>query len=117
VFADTGNEHEATYEAVQNLPRLTGGPEIRWVKADLSGRVIAKRAYVAEHWPEDLVNGRPGKWKRRFVASAEDGDVHPPMPPEPANPYGEALQLGWKWVPAIAPRSPDEAAEIVAAAI
>ena len=35
VFADTGNEHEITYDYVRDLPRKTGGPEIRWGESRL----------------------------------------------------------------------------------
>jgi len=51
VFADTGNEHEWTYDFVRALPEKTGGPEIRWVKADFSVRIAKKRDYIAKHWP------------------------------------------------------------------
>ncbi len=55
VFADTGNEHEATLDYVRDLPRLTGGPAIRWVKADFSGDFERKRRFVEEQWPKDGV--------------------------------------------------------------
>lgn len=51
VFADTGNEHEWTYDYVRSLPSRTGGPEILWVKADFSERLAKKREYVARRWP------------------------------------------------------------------
>lgn len=51
VFADTGNEHESTLDYVRDLPRLTGGPEIRWVKADFTDDFARKRRYIAEKWP------------------------------------------------------------------
>ncbi|PZO78464.1 MAG: phosphoadenosine phosphosulfate reductase [Mesorhizobium amorphae] len=51
VFADTDNEHPWTYEAVRDLPRVTGGPEIQWVKADFSHRLANKAKFVAEKWP------------------------------------------------------------------
>ena len=51
VFADTGHEHEATYDYVRDLPRKTGGPQIRWVKADFSSRFESKRKFIAEKWP------------------------------------------------------------------
>ena len=31
VFADTGHEHDLTYDYVRNISRLTGGPEIKWI--------------------------------------------------------------------------------------
>lgn len=55
VFADTGNEHEWTYQFVRDLPALTGGPEIRWVKADLAHRVVNKRNVVQTKWVKDSV--------------------------------------------------------------
>ncbi len=51
VFADTGNEHEWTYDFVRELPRRTGGPEIEWVKADFTAKLAKKREYVARVWP------------------------------------------------------------------
>ncbi|MGV0909241.1 phosphoadenosine phosphosulfate reductase domain-containing protein [Martelella sp. FOR1707] len=55
VFADTGNEHDWTYDFVRSLPEKTGGPPIRWVKADLSERLAKKRDYIARRWPIDGV--------------------------------------------------------------
>lgn len=49
VFADTGNEHEQTYEFVSRLSERTGGPEIIWVKQDFSSDFSRRRAYVAPH--------------------------------------------------------------------
>jgi 3'-phosphoadenosine 5'-phosphosulfate sulfotransferase (PAPS reductase)/FAD synthetase len=51
VFADTGHEHPATYDYVRYLEHVTSVP-IRWVQADFSDRILAKRRYVAEKWPE-----------------------------------------------------------------
>lgn len=50
VFADTGNEHELTYEYVHYLERATG-IKIQWVKADFSEQIANKRKYIAEKWP------------------------------------------------------------------
>lgn len=52
VFADTGNEHELTYEFVRRLPERTGGPAIEWVKADFRARMAKHKAYVLERWPQ-----------------------------------------------------------------
>lgn len=49
VFADTGNEHEATLDYVRDLPRRTGGAEIHWVKADFCNEILKRRAYVETH--------------------------------------------------------------------
>lgn len=51
VFADTQHEHEYVYEMVDNLPRLTGGPTIRTVRADFTNDFIRKRNYILEKWP------------------------------------------------------------------
>lgn len=50
VFADTGNEHPATYEAVKLLAQRTGGPEVEWVRADFADRIAGKRAFIEKHW-------------------------------------------------------------------
>jgi len=46
VFADTGNEHPVVYEYLADLPRRTGGPEIRTVRADFSSRIEKRRAWL-----------------------------------------------------------------------
>lgn len=51
VFADTGNEHEQTYEYVRYLEQATGVP-IRWVKADFTARIAGKKEYVLTKWAE-----------------------------------------------------------------
>lgn len=61
VFADTGNEHELTYEYVDRLAERTGGPAIEVVRADFSQDLAKRKAYVLEQWPrdgipEDIVN-------------------------------------------------------------
>lgn len=60
VAADTGNEHPATYEAVNTLHIKTGGPQIEWVKADFSRQIAGKRTFIEKNWeahgvPADLV--------------------------------------------------------------
>lgn len=55
VFADTGHEHEWTYDFVRELGRRTNGPEPVWVRADFSSDMARKRAYIAEHWPAEGV--------------------------------------------------------------
>ena len=51
VFADTGNEHEQTYEYVRYLEQATGVP-IRWVKADFSAKIAGKKEYVLTKWAD-----------------------------------------------------------------
>lgn len=60
VAADTGNEHPATYEAVNTLHEKTGGPKVQWVKADFSRQIARKHAFIEGNWerhgvPADLV--------------------------------------------------------------
>lgn len=55
VFADTGNEHEWTYDFVRDLARRTGGPEPVWVKANFSADMARKRTYISSHWPKEGV--------------------------------------------------------------
>lgn len=87
VFADTGNEHELTYDYVRDLARKTGGPEVEWVKADFAADMKRKSQYIADHWVRDGVpperaaeaiealvpTGNPfldmAKWKGRFPSS------------------------------------------------
>jgi 3'-phosphoadenosine 5'-phosphosulfate sulfotransferase (PAPS reductase)/FAD synthetase len=56
VFADTGNEHEWTYDYIRRIPELTGGPEVRWVRRSFTREIEGKRKYVAEKWPEKGVS-------------------------------------------------------------
>lgn len=53
VFADTGHEHEITYEYVKNLPKRTGGPEIKRVQADFSGKFPEHRKSIQAKWREE----------------------------------------------------------------
>lgn len=55
VFADTGNEHEQTYEYVRYLAQATG-VDIRWVRADFSDRIAHRREYVLTKWAEKGVS-------------------------------------------------------------
>jgi 3'-phosphoadenosine 5'-phosphosulfate sulfotransferase (PAPS reductase)/FAD synthetase len=48
VFADTGNEHEATLEYVADLSRLTGGPEVEVIKADFTADIERKRRTIKD---------------------------------------------------------------------
>jgi len=50
VFADTGNEHQITYDYVQYLNDHVF--PIRWVKADFTDRIAGKREYVLTKWAE-----------------------------------------------------------------
>lgn len=54
VFADTGNEHDLTYEYVQYLSETVF--PIRWVKADFSRQIANKREYVLTKWAEKGVS-------------------------------------------------------------
>ena len=49
VFADTGNEHEATYDYVRYLQSVSGVP-FHWLKADFTDWWWSKRKYMAERW-------------------------------------------------------------------
>ncbi|NKF21553.1 phosphoadenosine phosphosulfate reductase domain-containing protein [Solimonas marina] len=52
VFADTGNEHEATYEFVECLHERTGGPKVEIVRADFSADLLRHRDYILREWPK-----------------------------------------------------------------
>ncbi|MCP3921688.1 MAG: phosphoadenosine phosphosulfate reductase family protein [Desulfobacterales bacterium] len=47
IFADTGNEHEITYDYVKTLHEKTGGPEVKIVKADFSSRILKRRMFIS----------------------------------------------------------------------
>lgn len=46
VFADTGNEHEVTYEYIARIHERTGGPKVQVVKADFAKALEKKLAYL-----------------------------------------------------------------------
>ena len=52
VFADTGNEHELTYEYVDRLAERTGGPPIQTVRADFTQSLLTHQAYILREWPK-----------------------------------------------------------------
>ncbi|PAU51994.1 phosphoadenosine phosphosulfate reductase [Pseudomonas sp. PIC25] len=52
VFADTGNEHELTYEYVGRLHERTGGPKVEVVRADFTEALRRHRDYVLREWPK-----------------------------------------------------------------
>lgn len=52
VFADTGNEHEATYEYVARLSERTGGPAVETVRADFTRQLTKHRDYILAVWPK-----------------------------------------------------------------
>lgn len=88
VFADTGNEHEITYEYVRTLHEKTGGPEVVWVKADLSDRVTKRRMFVARDQRTKRVKNKKirysNKAKRKILTN-----LHPT-----GNPFLDLCQ--WK---------------------
>ena len=49
-FADTGNEHEATYDYVRYIEQATG-VAIKWLRQDFTDWWWQRRTYVAEKWP------------------------------------------------------------------
>ena len=57
VFADTGHEHELTYDYVRNISRLTGGPEVKWVRADFSAAFARKRMFIARDTRDKACRG------------------------------------------------------------
>lgn len=112
VFADTGHEHELTLEYLHDyLPRRLN-IQIDTVRADFSTEIARKRVYVAEKWPEKLVNGKAGRWVRLGNVDEDAAD-----PPAPEDIYSGAVVDGFVWSPAIRSISADEAAEVVARAL
>ncbi|MCW5712328.1 phosphoadenosine phosphosulfate reductase family protein [Shinella sp.] len=55
VFADTGHEHELTYDFISRLSERTGGPPIEIVRADFSARLARHRDYILREWPKQGV--------------------------------------------------------------
>lgn len=53
VFADTGNEHEATYEYVRRLADVLG-IEIKWLRQDFTDWWWHRRDFIHDKWPEKM---------------------------------------------------------------
>lgn len=66
VFADTGNEHQATYDYVRYLEKMTG-VSIIWVKADFSKQIEQKRQRLFKVIRGESVRG---KWSRKQAIRA-----------------------------------------------
>ncbi len=75
VFADTGHEHPATLDYVRELPRLTGGPEIRWVRADFTREIARRRLFIARDQRRGRKHGRRAEGRDPGARrAAVDGD-------------------------------------------
>lgn len=81
VFADTGNEHDATYEYLAYLEQALG-LEIHRLKQDFSAWWWRRRDYVRDKWPE---KGVPGESVARALAILEQGPT--------GNPYLDLCML------------------------
>lgn len=143
VAADTGNEHPATYEAVNMLSVRTGGPVVEWVKADFTQRILKKRAFVERRWHGDLQQGVPGEWVWKEDAKAREEwrvrlrawrltdrsgpkpetiniPAPPPMPADLFDGRQQAVPVPngmWIWKQGYAPLTEAEAAEVVEVAL
>lgn len=53
VSADTGNEHELTYEHIARLHERTGGPKVEVVKADFTRQLAKHKEYILTEWPKE----------------------------------------------------------------
>ncbi|MCC4595444.1 phosphoadenosine phosphosulfate reductase family protein [Xanthomonas campestris pv. phormiicola] len=56
IFADTGNEHELTYEFVDKLALHTGGPNVEIVRADFSRQLARHREHILREWPQQGIS-------------------------------------------------------------
>ena len=75
VFADTGNEHPLTYEYVDYLESKLG--PIRRVKADFSEQIAKKREYVANEWPDKLMQAGKTKEEAEYIVERTLKHLHP----------------------------------------
>lgn len=73
-FADTGNEHDVTYEYVRYLEDATG-VAIKWLRQDFSEWWAQRRVYVAEKWPS---KGVPDSVVARALAVYDQGPTGNP---------------------------------------
>lgn len=110
VFADTGHEHELTYEYLDYLERRLG-IAIKRLKADFSAMWWQRRDYVRDKWPAKLRAGRPGSWSWK-----DDRSGDPDLPP-PAEEFAPAETVDCEWSPAVRPLPGPEADFVVARAL
>jgi len=102
-FADTGHEHPDTYEYLESLEDKLG-IRIERAKADFTQRIKNKREYINEHWFDDLVKGRPGKWRK---TDDNPNNLTPEWEPSVRD---RPVQIdGWAWEREIPSLSEDEA--------
>jgi len=102
VFADTGHEHQQTYDYLDYL-RTKLGITIEVAKADFRREIEGKREYISKHWFNDLTAGRTGKWVRTGAPCIETN------PPPPDNPFDASEIQGWLWQREVAPLSAEDA--------
>ncbi len=79
-FADTGNEHELTYEYVRYLEQVAGVP-FKWLRADFTEWWWSRRTYVAEQWAKphrDWPTGVPQQIIDRVLAVLDKGPTGNP---------------------------------------
>jgi 3'-phosphoadenosine 5'-phosphosulfate sulfotransferase (PAPS reductase)/FAD synthetase len=116
VFADTGNEHQMTYDYVRYLADKLK-INIQWVRANFSVEIERKRNNVLTTWFDYFVNGFDGEWNWK-----KDTDVDEALKPvsEPARPseiyQSAAIETDggkWVWTPARKPIEPEIADQIV----
>ncbi len=74
VFADTGNEHQATYDYVRYLEDVLR-INIKWIRQDFSDWWWRRRDYVRDKWPE---KGVPADVVARALAVLEEGPTGNP---------------------------------------
>jgi 3'-phosphoadenosine 5'-phosphosulfate sulfotransferase (PAPS reductase)/FAD synthetase len=81
VFADTGNEHEQTYDYIRDyLPTVLDRP-IEWVRADFSLEIAIKRMFIARDCRTARKRGKRVRWTNKAKRRALDV-LHPT-----GNPY------------------------------
>lgn len=111
VFADTGHEHQLTYEYLNYLEQQLG--PIKRVKADFTERIAKKRLYVQEHWPRKLTLDVEGYW---YSDDEEPGDA-PDWKPISRMYQTDIKEGKWVWVPPQKGMTEAEAAAVVERAL
>lgn len=106
-FADTGNEHDLTYEYMDYLESKLG--KIERVKANFDERIRKKAEYVKNHWPKKLRAGVPGKWAK--LKKNTPDETKPTEIPKDQTQFG-IQKNGWVWLTSRAPLT-DEQIEII----
>lgn len=113
VFADTGHEHPDTYAYLDYLEEHLG-IDLQRVRPCFKTQIEAKAQYISEHWFDDLVAGRAGKWVKK---AGKETEATPRPEWEPLDRGSFAEHREWVWQREVPGMSEEAANEKVKVAL